>query len=123
MDVKGSVLFAGSALMGHSGRAGSPEARHPRGDDVQAPVATVIVRFETAMTPASFAAARTQFDQNGEASTTVSGFGDAAYSSTLGSGQYANTTLVVLKGSTGLLVTGPASLAQIQALEQQILPR
>ncbi|HZU80985.1 MAG TPA: hypothetical protein VE991_13790 [Acidimicrobiales bacterium] len=87
------------------------------------PVATVIVRFQTGMTQSSFTSDRSQFDQHGEPTQSVSGIGDAAYSSSIGSGQYTNNTLVVLKGSTELLVTAPASLAQVQALAQQILPK
>ena len=89
----------------------------------QSPIATVIVRFETGMTQSSFTTARSQFDQHGEPTSTVSGIGDAASSSSTGTGQYQSNTIVVLKGSTELLVTAPASLSQVESLAQEILAK
>jgi hypothetical protein len=83
----------------------------------------VIVRFQTGMNAASFAAARKQFDAHGEKTVAVKGFGPNAYSSTLGKGAYAVNTLVVLKGSTELLVTGPASLPKVEALAKKVLAK
>jgi hypothetical protein len=84
--------------------------------------ATVIVRFETGMTQAGFATAKAGFGQHGEPTTDVNGLGDAAYSSTLGAAQFQQNTIVVLKGSTELLISAPATLAQVEALANQILP-
>ena len=48
----------------------------------------VIVRFDTASSAAKFAEARAGFGSHGETAVTASGFGDEAYTSTLGSGSY-----------------------------------
>ncbi|MHB8680979.1 MAG: hypothetical protein ACYDA2_02645 [Acidimicrobiales bacterium] len=106
---------------------GSPSAQ-PNGSVTvctytsSSPIATVIVRFQTGMSMSDFATARAQFDQHGETTTSVSGLGDAAYSSSAGTGQYQQNTIVVLKGSTELLITAPASLDQVEALARQVLP-
>jgi len=85
----------------------------------------VIVRFQTGMTPASFSANESQFTANGETTTPVTGLGDQAYSSTIGGGGAAPevNTIVVLKGSNEVLITGPASQAQVQSLATQLLPK
>jgi hypothetical protein len=83
----------------------------------------VIVRFQTGMTAKTFAADRKQFEAHGEKTKTVTGIGSSAYSSTLGSGSFAVNTLVVLKGSTEVLVTGPASLAKVTALMKKVLAK
>jgi len=83
---------------------------------------TVIVRFESAMTPASFAAAKAGFAQHQEPTTDVAGLGDAAYSSTIGSAQVQQNTVVVLKGSSELLVTAPAPVDRIELLARRLLP-
>jgi hypothetical protein len=84
----------------------------------------VIVRFQTGMTPSSFASNEAQFTANGETTTPVSGLGDEAYSSTTGGG--AGTpevnTLVVLKGSTEVLVTAPTAPGAVRSLVEQLLP-
>ena len=81
----------------------------------------MIVRFETGMTASSFAAARAQFASHGESTSDLRGLGNEAYSSSFGSGQYQTNTVVVRKGGTELLVTGPATPAQIQTLAGEIL--
>jgi hypothetical protein len=82
----------------------------------------VIVRFETGETAATFTAARKQFDAHGEATTTYTGLGLPAYTSVLGSGGYATSTAVVLKGTTELLVTAPAALTKVVVLVKKLLP-
>ena len=84
--------------------------------------ATVIVRFQTGMDEAAFAAGRAGFDQHQEPTTEVTGLGDAAYSSTLGTGQFQQNTIVVRKGSTELLVSAPAPLPQVEVLARRLLP-
>ena len=83
----------------------------------------VIVRFDTASSAAKFAEARAGFGSHGETAVTASGFGDEAYTSTLGSGSYVTSTIVARKGSTELLITGPASVAQVEALATQVLDK
>lgn len=81
----------------------------------------VIVRFETGESSSSFETAKQSFEQNGEATSDVSGLGDAAYSSTAGSGESETNTIVVLKGSVEVLVTAPVSLDDVSALARQML--
>ncbi len=82
---------------------------------------SAIVRIETGTSAAAFAAARAQFDKQGETTTPAPGLGDQAYTSTLTAGGITNSTVVVLKGSTSLLVTGSATVPQVEALAGQIL--
>ena len=82
---------------------------------------TVIVRFDTASSAAKFAQAKAGFGSHGETAVTATGIGDEAYTSTLGSGNYITSTIVARKGSTELLITGPASVAQVEALATQVL--
>jgi hypothetical protein len=70
----------------------------------------------------AFVASTSQFVTQGETTTPVSGLGDQAFSSTLAARSITNSTIVVLKGSASLLVTGSASLAQVEALATQLLP-
>ena len=85
-------------------------------------IPSLLVRFQVNESASSFRLARKQFDAHGERTKTVTGIGQAAYSSTLGSGAFATNTLVVLKGSTELLVTAPAPLARVEALARKLLP-
>jgi hypothetical protein len=82
----------------------------------------VTIRFQTGEDTATFAAGKQGFQQQGEPTTDVPGLGDAAYSSTRGSGQFQNNTIVVLKGSVQLLITAPVVLDDINALARQLLP-
>jgi hypothetical protein len=83
---------------------------------------TVIVRFAGESTRASFDVAKAQFAGHQEPTTDVTGLGDAAYSSTLGAGSIVQNTVVVLKGTTEMLVSAPAPLDQVEALARQVLP-
>jgi hypothetical protein len=80
-----------------------------------------LIRSETGMTAALRTASRSGFDQHGEPTMTVSGLGDSAFSSTIGSGSFTENTIVVEKGSKELLVTAGASLEQVQALAAKLL--
>ncbi len=81
----------------------------------------VIIRFQTGEDAATFAAGKAGFTTNGETTTDVSGLGQAAYSSTVGSGQFQTNTIVVLDGNLELLVTAPVSQEDVNALARQIL--
>jgi hypothetical protein len=74
------------------------------------------------MTMASFTSAKAAFAAHQEPTVDVPGLGDAAYSSTLGTAQFQQNTIVALQGSTELLISAPASLAQVEALAHQVLP-
>ncbi|HTD49570.1 MAG TPA: hypothetical protein VK771_03160 [Acidimicrobiia bacterium] len=83
----------------------------------------VTVRYRSGMTASDFATARSAFSQHGEPTQPVSGFGDKAYSSTIGSGQYVTNTFVVVKNSTEVQISAPVSLARVEALANQILAK
>ena len=87
------------------------------------PVISVLVRFETDESAAAFNAARKQFDARGEHTVTSPRFGQKAYTVLLGSGRVSTGTVVVLKGSTELLVSGTGSLAKCEALADKVLPK
>ena len=82
---------------------------------------SAIVRIETGTNAAAFAASKAQFATEGQTTTPAPGLGDQAYTSTLTAGGITNTTVVVLKGTTSLLVTGSATVPQVEALATQIL--
>jgi hypothetical protein len=84
---------------------------------------TVLVRFEAGESDATFDATRRQFDAHGEHTVTSPGFGRKAYTVVLGSSRAETGTVVVLKGSTELLVSGPGSLAKCEALADKVLPK
>jgi len=84
--------------------------------------ATTIVRVQTGVSPQAWTASRSQFDKHGEPTVTVTGLANRAYSSSLGSGRYLYSTIVVLKGRTELLVTAPVALAKVEALARRALP-
>jgi len=83
---------------------------------------TVIVRFATDSSTATYEAAKAQFAAHQEPTVDVAGLGKAAYSSTLNAAGLDQNTIVVLKGSTELLISAPAPLAQVEALARQVLP-
>ena len=78
----------------------------------------LLVRFQTAETTQLFAFGRKSFGQHGLPTKTVGGLGTKAYSaSTQGS-----NTLVILQGTTELLVQGRTPLPKLEALAKLILP-
>jgi hypothetical protein len=82
----------------------------------------LLVRFETNETASLFAAARKGFEQHGEPTKTLGGIGTKAFSSSIGSGAHATTTIVVLKNKTSLAIVAVAPLAKVVALGKLILP-
>jgi hypothetical protein len=84
---------------------------------------SMIVQLGGGFSKASLKTVKASFNQHSEPTTTVTGIGDAAFTSTLGSGKYATNTIVVDKGSTELLITVPmVSLTKVEALAKAILP-
>jgi hypothetical protein len=81
---------------------------------------SALIRNQTGMTAALRSASRAGFDQHGEPTVTVSGLGDSAFSSTIGSASFTENTVVVEKGTRELLVTANAPLSQVQALAAQL---
>jgi hypothetical protein len=104
--------------------------------DLEAPTATVVTSQTTCMYPQgsnpdkvsisynkgmtldSFNSERARTESGLSLTTTdVTGLGDAAYSLTLGSGSLVTNAMVVLKGSTRVMLTSSATLDQ----EKQLL--
>jgi hypothetical protein len=83
-------------------------------------VSPILVRFQTGETAAMFSAGRKSFTTHGEPTETVGGLGDNAFSSSLAGGK--SNTIVILKHTTELLVTGTEPLAKLEALAKLILP-
>ena len=87
------------------------------------PVISVLVRFQVGESAADFEAGRREFDRRAEHTVSRPGFGSHAYSVVLGAGKTLTSTIVVLTGSTELMVTGTGTLAKAEALAQKVLPR
>jgi hypothetical protein len=83
---------------------------------VSAKSGTVLVRFQTKEDAAGFAVGRQGFESSGQKTTDVSGLGDQAFSSTLGGGTIAVTTVVARKGEVEVLVTSRAPVDKETAL-------
>jgi len=79
-----------------------------------------LVRFQTGQSAAAYTSARARFDANGRPTTDLPGLGDAAYTSA--GNAVAAPSVVVLKGTTELLVTSAGSLADCKAVATAILP-
>ena len=101
--------------------AGAPDVvvcSYPKG----ANPAAVVVRIQEDQTVAGFVAARTGFAKSGQRTVDVPGMFDGAYRSQLGSTTYGVTrTLVVLRGSTEVLVTAQASFDGLTRLTHTML--
>jgi hypothetical protein len=82
---------------------------------------SAIVRIETGTDAAAFVASKAQFATQGQTTPDAPGLGDQAYTSTLTAGGITNSTVVVLKGTTSILVTGSATVPQGEALAARIL--
>jgi hypothetical protein len=82
-------------------------------------VGAVVIRKETQVTAASFAAARKVLEAGAQATTDLPGIGDEAYASTYGAGTFGADTVVVRKGTSDVLVTlsgGNVTLDKAKAL-------
>ena len=83
----------------------------------------VLIRFESGLSKTSFATVQKSFDGNGQPTQALSGLGDAAFTSTIGTGDVTTNTVVVLKGSSSLLITTNAPLDQIEGLAKTVLKK
>jgi hypothetical protein len=81
----------------------------------------VIVRFQTGFTKDDVATSRAQFEDTDQPTADVSGIGEVAFSSSLGSGSVQTNTIETLQGDTDLLITASAPLAGIETLAKQVL--
>jgi hypothetical protein len=82
---------------------------------------SVLIEYDTASTSASFTADRSQIQSRQGLTTTVSGLGDQAYSSSAKTGQETVNTVVTLQGSLQTIVTGTSTLAQVKSMAEEIL--
>lgn len=76
----------------------------------------VIIRYDTDANAAGFVAHRTAFERHGLKLGPIIGMGDQAYYFADQSGRSTVTTVVVLKGSLQVLVTGTSALNPIGAI-------
>jgi hypothetical protein len=81
----------------------------------------VIVRFQTGMSSSDLASSRAQFESTDQPTVDVTGLGDAAFSSTIGSGSIQTNTIETIQGGTDLLVTAGAPLTGIETLARHVL--
>ncbi len=82
----------------------------------------VLVRIEVGTTREMFSAERAQFDRHKEHTVTQHGIGTEAYSVVLGTAKVQTSTVVVLEGSTELLVSGTGPLTKAFTLARKVLP-
>jgi hypothetical protein len=82
----------------------------------------VLVRIGVGTTRQMFSAERAQFERHKEHTVTQDGIGTEAYSVVLGTAKAQTSTVVVLQGSTELLVTGTGLLTKAFALARKVLP-
>jgi hypothetical protein len=85
----------------------------------------VLIRYALDSNDTTFQEGKAGFTNNGFATATVTGIGDEAYSSTIGtpSGPIYTNTLVVLKGSVEVEISAPGDLAPIEALANEVLAK
>lgn len=85
--------------------------------------AKVLIRYQTPTTPSEFMLGKDGFGQNGLSTMDVAGLGDAAYSSTLGSGSIEVNSVVFLGKMTEVEISAPVSLDKVEALARAILAK
>jgi hypothetical protein len=78
--------------------------------------ATVIIRYDTDTTASAFATARAAFEGHGLKLGPITGLGDQGYYFTEQTGNTTVSTVVLLKGSLQLLVTGTAAVNPIGSI-------
>jgi hypothetical protein len=78
--------------------------------------AAVIIRYDTDASASNFVKYRTTFERRGLKLGPISGLGDQAYYFADQAGRTTIITVVLLKGSLQMLVTGTATLDQIGSI-------
>ena len=78
--------------------------------------AAVIIRYDTDASASNFVKYRTTFERRGLKLGPISGLGDQAYYFAAQAGHATVTTVVLLKGSLQVLVTGTAALDPIGSI-------
>jgi hypothetical protein len=82
---------------------------------------SVLIVYDTAATSTSFTQDRSQIQSRQGPTTTISGLGDQAYSSSAKTGKETVNTVVTLQGSLQTIVTGTSTLAQVKSMAEEIL--
>jgi hypothetical protein len=83
--------------------------------------AAVLIRYDTASNNSTFAKSKTAFVRRGQKLGPITGLGDQAYYFTESAGQVSLTTIVLLKGSMQLLITGSGTLDQTGSIARYAL--
>jgi hypothetical protein len=83
--------------------------------------AAVLIRYDTASNNSTFAKSKTAFVRRGQKLGPITGLGDQAYYFTESAGQVSLTTIVLLKGSLQLLITGSGTLDQTGSIARYAL--
>jgi len=81
----------------------------------------VLIRFDTDSSNSSFVKSKETFERRGQKLGTITGLGDQAYYFSVQAGQVSVTTVVLVKGSLQLLITGSATLDQIGSIARYAL--
>ncbi len=81
----------------------------------------VLIRYDTDSSSSTFAKSKRTFERRGQKLGSITSLGDQAYYFTEQAGQVSVTTVVLVKGSLQLLVTGSATLVQIGSIARYAL--
>lgn len=86
------------------------------------PSKSVIIEYDTAATPTTFAADKSEIERGkGVTTTSIQGLGNDAYAFTLRSSGDAVNTVVSLQGTLETIVTGTSQPGNIETLAEEII--
>lgn len=86
------------------------------------PSKSVIIEYDTAATPTTFAADKSEIEKReGVTTTSIHGLGDQAYAFSLRSSGDAVNTVVSLQGTLETIVTGTSEPGNIETLAEEII--
>lgn len=86
------------------------------------PSKSVIIEYDTAATPTTFAADKSEIERGkGVTTTSIQGLGNDAYTFTLRSSGDAVNTVVSLQGTLETIVTGTSQPGNIETLAEEII--
>jgi hypothetical protein len=83
--------------------------------------AAVLIRYDTSSSNSTFVKSKVAFARHGQRLGPITGLGDQAYYFTEQVGQVGITTVILLKGSLQLLITGSATLDPIGSIARYAL--
>ncbi len=82
---------------------------------------SVIIEYDTAASAKTFATSRTDIEQHGGSTTTITGLASQAYSFTLNSTGPPVNTVVTLQGTNQTIVSSTSSMQAVQNMAEEIL--